>query len=51
MNEIFHEFNNIPVGLSKTLKFSSKNADYFIKILMIMSKILGKKIKHSTTNH
>jgi len=46
-----HEFNNIMVGLSKTLKFSPKNADYFIKFFNDYVKILGKKIKHSTTNH
>jgi hypothetical protein len=47
----FHEFNDIPIGLSKTLKISPNNANYFTKFLMIMSKILGKKIKHSPTNH
>ncbi len=46
-----HEFNNIFVGLSKTLKFSPKNTDYFFYFFNDYVKILGKKIKYSTTNH
>ncbi len=45
-----HEFNTILVGLSKTLKFSPTNADYLF-FYNDYVKILGKKIKHSTTNH